>query len=166
VHPVSRTIHYAGEGLSIDDFGFGQNYALVTSGDPDGLGPLRIEGAQPTLPADVAWLGPDLCHRVHDRQDDLAFTWASESTYPEAIIKAELWGTLLATGRPGYVGAFPWDDGEHRFTSEHLTHLAAGPASFGLEGYIQKDVAKLPPGIVLTASPSSRVTTIGELTLR
>ena len=166
VHPETRTVHYTGEGLTLDDYGFGQTYALVTSGDPDGLGQLRIEGAQPTVPADVIWLGPDLCRRVHDRRDDLPFTWASDGTYPDADIRASLWGTLLAIDRPGFVGAIPWDDGAHVFTSEDLTHLAAGPASFSLEGYIGKEVAELPPGIVLTASPSSRVTTIGELTLR
>jgi hypothetical protein len=133
---ASGMIYYSAD-LTIDDYCFDQLYDLHTQGEDGGIGEYVLEGVQPTVPADFEMLDPMWWGNfTHDRAQDLTYTWTPAQTYPDAYFLTQISGMLEETGESGYVGSFPWDDGEHSYTAEELSQLQAGSATFVAVSFI------------------------------
>jgi hypothetical protein len=136
VDGASGMIYYTGD-LTLDDYCFDQMYDLHTQGEDDAIGEYLIEDVQPTVPADFTLLEPQWWNNyTHSRAEDLTYTWTPAQTYPDAFFITQISGTLEATGEGGFVGSIPWDDGEHTYTSDELSQLKAGSATFVAESLI------------------------------
>ena len=48
-------------------------------------------------------------------------------TYPDAIFAVNIRGTIEGTGKGGFAGTLPWDDGEHAFSPNELLQLKVKP---------------------------------------
>jgi len=132
------SIYYIGEDLTMADYVPDQLYDLHLQGDPDGLPEELLPGVQPTVPADWELLTPELWgNYTHDRAQDFDYTWTPAETYPDAIFYTSISGTLVETGKSGFAGSFPWDDGVHTYTGEELSQLEASPVSFTAYSYIE-----------------------------
>ena len=129
------------------DYVAGQTYDLHTQGDPDGIGEYLLEGVQPTVPSDWRWLTPDLCGLVHPRSDEFPFTWTPAMTYPDAIFAVNIRGTIEETGKGGFAGTLPWDDGEHAFSPNELLQLKGEPVTFEAYSYIEGIMFGFPESI-------------------
>ena len=135
---ASGMIYYSAD-LTLDDYCFDQMYDLHTQGEDGGIGEYVLEGVQPTVPADFqlvepAWWG----NYAQARSEDLTYTWTPAQTYPDAYFLTQISGTLEATGESGFVGSFPWDDGEHTYTADELGQMQAGNATFVAVSFIPK----------------------------
>lgn len=153
---ASGVVYYIARDLPLADYVLDNLYDLHTQGDPDQISEERIEGIQPTVPADWELLSPDLWgNHSHDRARPLCFTWTPAQTYPDASFITSIWsrsspGPLIEEGWVGYAGAVPWDDGDFCYEAAQLSVLAPGtvPLSFysyeagpefGLPGSIYQD---------------------------
>ena len=144
---ASGTIYYEGKNLTMADYVAGQTYDLHTQGDPDGIGEYLLEGVQPTVPSDWRWLTPDLCGLVHPRSDEFPFTWTPAMTYPDAIFAVNIRGTIEETGKGGFAGTLPWDDGEHAFSPNELLQLKGETIGFEAYSYIEGIMFGFPESI-------------------
>ena len=73
--------------------------------------------------------------------------WTPAMTYPDAIFSINIIGTVEASGKPGFAGVLPWDDGGHAFTSDELMQLVPEPVSFQAYSYIQGPYFGFPESI-------------------
>ena len=137
IDPASGMIYYSAP-LTLDDYCFDQLYDLHTEGEEGGIGEYVIAGAQPTVPGDFEILTPDLWgNYTQNRNEDFHYTWTPAQTYPDAIFVTGISGTLVSTGKSGFAGSVPWDDGDHTYVPAELTQLESGNVSFYAESYIE-----------------------------
>lgn len=141
VDASSGMIYYTAE-LTMDDYCPGMYgadaYDLHTEGEEGGIGEYILEAVQPSVPADWELLTPELWgNYTWNRAEDFLYTWTPAQTYPDAIFSTGISGTLVSTGKSGFAGSLPWDDGEHTYTSAELSELEAGNVSFYAYSYIE-----------------------------
>lgn len=133
VDASSGMIYYSAA-LTLDDYCFDQLYDLHTEGEDGGIGEYVLDQVQPTVPADFSLVAPELWNDfTWSRAQDFTYQWTPAQTYghyPEAYFITNISGLLEETGEPGFVGAIPWDDGEHTYTAEELSALQAGNVTF------------------------------------
>lgn len=127
----SGMIYYTAE-VSLDDYCFDQMYALHTEGEDGGIPEEVVESIIPTVPADFSMIDPGWWGNfTHNRAQDLTYTWTPAETYPDAYFVTNISGRLVdPKNATGYIGSLPWDDGEHTYTSDELSALESGSASF------------------------------------
>ncbi|MFZ5475553.1 MAG: hypothetical protein ACOZNI_02155 [Myxococcota bacterium] len=120
--------------VTLSDYCFDQMYDLHTEGEEGFIGEYVLEEVQPTVPADFELLDPAFWNDLTvSRAEDFTYQWTPAQTYghdPEAFFVTQISGTLVATGESGYIGAIPWDDGEHTYSAAELSELEAGPVTF------------------------------------
>ncbi len=139
VDAASGMIFYSAD-LTLDDYCFDQVYDLHTQGEDGGIGEYILDGVQPTVPADWYMLTPELWgNYTQSRAEDFNYTWTPAETYTanDAIFATSISGTLVETGKAGFAGALPWDDGDHTYTPSELSALEAGSVSFSAYSYIK-----------------------------
>jgi hypothetical protein len=107
-------------------------YALHTEGEDGGIPEEVVESIIPTVPADFSMIDPGWWGNfTHNRAQDLTYTWTPAETYPDAYFVTNISGRLVdPKNATGYIGSLPWDDGEHTYTSDELSALESGSASF------------------------------------
>lgn len=155
VDSSSGMIYYTAP-LTLDDYCFNQVYDLHTEGEDGGIGEYVLEDVQPTVPADFELLDPEWWgNYTASRAEDLTYTWSPAQTYPNAIFGTSISGTLAATGDSGYIGALPWDDGEHTYTSADLSALEPGTCTFSAYSYIKGNYFGFPFSTIQTNQSDS-----------
>ena len=140
VDPATGMIAYTGRDLTIADYATNVMYDLHLQGDPNGLPEEILYGVQPTVPCDWYLTSPNLWgNYTHNRAEDFEYTWgmpdhptAGACTGPPGIDPAAMFstsipGTLVSTGKGGFAGALPWDDGVHTYTAAELSMLQPNP---------------------------------------
>ncbi len=134
---ASGLVYYTAEGLTLDDYVTNNWYDLHTQGEDGGIGEYLLEAIQPTVPSDWEWTAPDLWNNyTHDKSEPFSFQWTPAGTYPDAIfvvgiftenspgpLDPEVFGE---DGWSGYVVTYPWDDGEHEFSTTEIGQFAPG----------------------------------------
>ena len=80
-------------------------------------------------------------------------------------MSTRLEGRLETDSGPAFMGAFPWDDGEHTFEAAHLAQFAVGPAAFSASVQISGPAFGLPDSWVQSTQASSEVKINGTLVL-
>jgi len=151
----SGTIYYTNPNLTLADYGFDQWYDLHNEGEEGGVPEYLIEAIQPTVPADWTFLSPEMCHDfTWNRAEDLTYTWTPAQTYPDALFVTGIQGTLEASGKGGFVGAVPWDDGSHTYTSGELSELMASPVYFYAYSFIEGVEWTLPDSTTVNKTES------------
>ncbi len=141
VDGATGMIYYSAP-LTLDDYCFDQLYDLHTQGEEGGIGEYVLEGVQPTVPADFSMVDPEWWGNfTHPRSEDLTYTWTPAQTYPDAYFVTQISSNLVETGEGGYVGSLPWDDGVHTYTSDELSQLVAGNATFAAYSLIPEGPA-------------------------
>ncbi len=156
IDSASGVIYYTNDDLTLADYVPDNVYDLHTEGDPDAIGEYLLEEVLPTVPADWEWLSPDLWgNYTQSRAEDFTFTWTPAQTYPDAIFMVEIFdynnlGPLAEDGWYGYLGVYPWDDGEHTFTASELSMFAPGWVPVTAFSYIQGREFGLPESIYQT----------------
>lgn len=159
-------IIYRGIDLTLDDYRFNQLYDLHTQGDPDGIPEIILERVQPTVPADYHILSPNLWgDYTHSRDEPFNYTWTPAQTYPDAIFSTQISGTLVATGRGGFAGSIPWDDGDHTYMPGELTQLEPSPVSFVAVSYIEGPTFGFPFSTIQGNQSDSQLATQARLIL-
>lgn len=149
------TIYYTNPNLTLADYGFDQWYDLHTEGEEGGVPEYLVEDIQPTVPADWTFLTPEMCHDfTWNRAGDLTYTWTPAWTYPDAFFITGIQGTLVESGRGGFIGAVPWDDGEHTYTSAELSQLSPSPVYFYAYSYIEGVEWTLPDSTTVNKTES------------
>ena len=162
---ASGAIYYIGQNLTIDDYVPGQMYDLHTQGEEGGIGEYILEDVQPTVPADWSWISPDLCGLIHPREEEFPMLWTPAMTYPDAIFSINIIGTVEASGKPGFAGVLPWDDGGHSFTPDELSQLVPEPVSFQAYSYIQGPYFGFPESIYQENQSDSYIALQSSFTL-
>jgi hypothetical protein len=166
VDAASGTIYYYGENLTMADYVPDQWYDLHLQGDIDGLPEEILPEVQPTVPADWSLTSPDLWgNYTHNRAEDFDYTWTPAETYPDAIFGTSISGTLVSTGKSGFAGSYPWDDGEHTYTGAELSQLEASPVSFSAYSVIEGPEFGLKDSIYQTNQASSYIALSATLVL-
>lgn len=134
----SGAIYYTAD-VTLDDYCFDQMYNLHTAGEDGGIPEEVVMNAMPTVPADFAMIEPGWWGNfTHNRAEDLTYTWTPAQTYPDAIFGTQISGRLVdPVNATGYIGSLPWDDGEHTYTSDELSALESGSASFAAYSAIE-----------------------------
>ena len=140
VDPASGMIAYVGQDLTMADYATNVMYDLHLQGDPNGLPEEILPGVQPTVPCDWYLTSPSLWgNYTHNRAEDFEYTWGMPDSPtqgactgppgidPAAIFSTSIPGTLVSTGKGGFAGALPWDDGVHTYTAAELSQLQANP---------------------------------------
>ncbi|MFT7517910.1 MAG: hypothetical protein ACI9MC_000034 [Kiritimatiellia bacterium] len=159
-------IIYVGRDLTLDDYRFNKYYDLHTQGDPDGIPEVILEGVQPTVPADYYLVSPDLWgDYTQNREEPFEYTWTPAQTYPNAIFSTQISGTLVATGKGGFAGSIPWDDGHHIYKPSELTQLTDGPVSFSASSYIKGPYFGFPFSTIQGNQSDSALSTSAQLIL-
>jgi hypothetical protein len=159
-------IIYVGRELTLDDYRFDKAYDLHTQGDPEGIGEYILEGVQPTVPADYYLLTPELWgDYTHNRNEPFQYTWTPAQTYPDAIFSTQISGVLVATGRGGFAGSIPWDDGDHTYTPSELTQLQATPVSFSAVSFIEGPYFGFPFSTIQSNKSDSSLSTSASMIL-
>lgn len=134
VEPSSGMIYYTAD-LTLDDYCPGmygtKAYDLHTEGEEGGIGEYILDAVQPSVPADWELLTPALWgNYTWPQAEDFNYTWTPAQTYPDAIFATGISGTLVSNGKSGFVGALPWDDGDHTYLSSELSALEPGNVGF------------------------------------
>jgi hypothetical protein len=143
VDPATGMIAYVGKDLTLADYAFNVMYDLHLQGDPNGLPEEILPGVQPTVPCDWYITSPDLWGNYsHNRAEEFEYTWGMPDATtqgactgppgidPAAIFSTKIPGTLVSTGKGGFAGALPWDDGVHSYVPAELMQLKPDPTSF------------------------------------
>jgi hypothetical protein len=157
---------YVGRDLTLDDYRFNKMYDLHTQGDPDGIPEVILPGVQPTVPADYYITSPEIWGDfTHPRSEPFFYTWTPAQTYPDAIFITQISGTLVATGRGGFAGSVPWDDGEHTYMPAELTQLEASPVSFLAVSFIEGPYFGFPFSTIQTNQSDSQLVTAAQMIL-
>jgi hypothetical protein len=166
VDGASGMIYYTAD-LTLDDYCFDQLYDLHTQGEDGGIGEYVLEEVQPTVPADFHMVDPEWWGNfTHNRAEDLTYTWTPAQTYPDAFFVTQISGNLVATGEGGFAGSIPWDDGEHTYTSDELSQLEPGNATFVAVSTIPEGPAfGFPFSTIQTNKSSTSVQVQGTLVL-
>jgi len=142
----SGTIFYWGNDLTLDDYVFDNWYDLHTQGEEGGLPEYLLEDVQPTVPGDWYLQTPALYgDYTVNRAEDFTYTWGVTETgqvgalsYPDAIFYTGIFGsTLVESGKGGFAACYPWDDGEHTYTSSELSQLDPNPVYFVGTSYME-----------------------------
>lgn len=141
VDPSSGMIYYTAD-LTLADYCPGQYgaaaYDLHTEGEEGGIGEYILDAVQPSVPSDWELLTPELWgNYTWNRAENFNYTWTPAMTYPDAIFSTGISGTLVSTGKSGFAGSLPWDDGDHTYLSSELSELEAGNVSFYAYSYIE-----------------------------
>ncbi|MEC7242653.1 MAG: hypothetical protein VXW32_15585 [Myxococcota bacterium] len=150
VDAASGMIAYVGKDLTMADYATNVMYDLHLQGDPNGLPEEILPGVQPTVPCDWYLTSPSLWgNYTHNRAEDFEYTWGMPDAPtqgactgppgidPAAIFSTTIPGTLVSTGKGGFAGALPWDDGVHTYTAGELSQLEPNPTS--LQAYSYKE---------------------------
>ena len=165
VDPSSGAIYYTAP-LTLDDYCFDQVYDLHTEGEEGGIGEYILNEVQPTVPADWQLLTPELWgNYTWNRAENFNYTWTPAQTYPDAIFSTGISGTLVETGKGGFVGSLPWDDGDHTYLSSELSQLQAGNVSFYAYSYIEGNEFGFPFSTIQDNKSSSYVYLSGSMVL-
>jgi hypothetical protein len=159
-------IIYRGRDLVLDDYRFNKLYDLHTQGDPDGIPEIILERVQPTVPADYYITSPNLWgDYTQSRSAAFNYTWTPAQTYPDAIFITQISGTLVATGRGGFAGSIPWDDGDHTYMPAELTQLEPTPVNFLAVSYIEGPMFGFPFSTIQTNQSDSQLVTAARMIL-
>jgi hypothetical protein len=148
VDPASGMIAYVGKDLTLADYAFNVMYDLHLQGDPNGLPEEILPGVQPTVPCDWYITSPNLWgNYTHNRAEEFEYTWGLPDAPtqgactgppgidPAAIFSTKIPGTLVSTGKGGFAGSLPWDDGVHSYVPSELMQLKPDPTSFSAYSY-------------------------------
>lgn len=143
VDPASGMIAYVGQDLTLADYAFNVMYDLHLQGDPNGLPEELLPGVQPTVPCDWYMTAPNLWgNYTHNRAEPFEYTWGMPDSPtqgactgppgidPAAMFSTSIPGTLVSTGKGGFAGSLPWDDGVHTYTAGELSQLMPNPTYF------------------------------------
>jgi hypothetical protein len=127
----SGMIYYSAD-VTLPDYCFDQSYTLHTEGEDGAIPEAWVDEIIYTVPADYSLLEPEWWGGyTHNRAEDLTYTWTPAETSPPSYFITSISGALVdPPGAVGYVGSIPRDDGEHTYTSDELSYLDAGPATF------------------------------------
>ena len=68
-------------------------------------------------------------------------------TYPDAIFAVNIRGTIEETGKGGFAGTLPWDDGEHAFFTQRTASIKGEPVTFEAYSYIEGIMFGFPESI-------------------
>jgi hypothetical protein len=84
---------------------------------------------------------------THNRAEEFEYTWGLPDAPtqgactgppgidPAAIFSTKIPGTLVSTGKGGFAGSLPWDDGVHSYVPSELMQLKPDPTSFSAYSY-------------------------------
>lgn len=165
VDPSSGMIYYTAP-LTLDDYCFDQVYDLHTEGEEGGIGEYILSEVQPTVPADWQLLTPALWgNYTWNRAEDFNYTWTPAQTYPDAIFATGISGTLVETGKGGFVGSLPWDDGDHTYLASEISQLESGNVSFYAYSYIEGNEFGFPFSTIQDNKSNSYVYLSGSMVL-
>jgi hypothetical protein len=131
VDGASGMIYYSAA-VTLDDYCFDTIYALHTEGEEGAIPEALVDDIMWTVPDDFSLIDPEWWgDYTHNRAEDLTYTWTPASTSPPSYFVTQISGALVEpNGATGYAGSIPRDDGEHTYTSDELSYLEAGPATF------------------------------------